>query len=86
MKLRQKLAIRLQLLAIRLYGSEFPKVPKNMPTERDFGTPQETKGKVIEASKRDQGWKPHQSGGVITAEPDMMTAARERGEKVDEKS
>lgn len=37
-------------------------------------------GRVFDASKTDEGWKPGQRGGVVTAEPDALTQARIRGE------
>jgi hypothetical protein len=56
-----------------------------LPTEQDFATiPEDPKGHVVTASKQDKQWRPHQQGGVIVAEPDAMTMARERGEDVDD--
>lgn len=38
-------------------------------------------GHVYDQAKTDEGWKPDQKGGVVTAEPDSVARAREAGEK-----
>lgn len=41
----------------------------------------ESGGHVFDEAKTDESWRPDQHGGVVTAEPDVVTYARERGEK-----
>lgn len=38
-------------------------------------------GHVYDQAKTDEGWKPGQTGGVVTAEPEAVSRAREAGEK-----
>lgn len=38
-------------------------------------------GHVYSQSKVDEGWKPDQKGGVVTAEPDHITKAKDKGEQ-----
>lgn len=37
-------------------------------------------GHVYDVATHDEGWKPNQRGGVVTAEPDVVRQARERGD------
>lgn len=50
-------------------------VKQMMSLKSDFG------GRVYDQSKTDEGWKPNQKGGVVTAEPDSVARARQVGEK-----
>lgn len=38
-------------------------------------------GHVYDQAKTDEGWKPDQTGGVVTAEPDSVVRAQEAGER-----